>query len=238
MRTYRYNYNNGNQLKNYDDLEKLDIYDKYIYEAKPITKRQFDICREKSGKYIFRNKDNYSYCTACDRHFELIGGKHKELIKCPKCGKEVQIHNVWRTKLLPTWHDWYAFIEKIKERENTVLIRYILTKHNGDGSINCEECARVIWNIAIDEEIHYEWDYDPDYGRCNWRIQNTQYFNYYRGMTPNSYICTGAEWNKGYLDLFQSLPCLSRVDLKELDYENFARIARCASIVEKLQKMN
>lgn len=238
MCTYRYDYNTGNTLKMYSYYERLDLYDRYITQLKPITKEQFDICRFKSGKYLFRNRDNSAYCTACDSHFEYIGGKHKEMIKCPQCGKEIQLHNTWRLKnRLPVWHDWYAFLDKIEGEENTVAIRYILTQHHTDGSITCQEDARVIWNVAIDDEIHYEWTYDPDYNKMNWRIQNAEYFNYYKGMTPNNYICTGAEWHDNYLALFQSLPVLANVNLKALEYEDFAEIAKYAELVEKLQKM-
>ena len=237
MNTYRYCYNEGNELQNYDDLKSLDVYDEFLEEVQPLSKEQFDICLSKSGRYIFRNKENKAYCTACDSHFEFVGGKHKEMVHCPNCGKELQLHNTWRTKSLPQWHDWYAFVEKVKGEENTILIRYILTRHMSDGKTICQEDARVIWNIAIDNEVHYEWDYDADYQKFNWVNQNTQYFNYYRSMAPNSFICTGAEWNEGYLDLLQSLPCFKYIDLKELNYEGFSTIAKYASVVEKFQKL-
>ncbi len=237
MNTYRYCYNGGNELKHYSDYKLLDVYDEFLEDVQPLTKEQFDICLAKSGKYIFRDKQNKAYCTACDSHFEYIGGKHKEIIKCPKCGKELQLHNTWRTKNLPQWHDWYAFVEKIKDEDNTMLIRYVSTVHMYDGRTTCQEDARVIWNVVTDNEVHYEWAYDADYEKWNWVNQNTQYFNYYRGMTLNSYICTGAEWNEGYLDLIQSFSCFKYVDLKELGYEGFSTIAKNANIVEKLQKI-
>lgn len=137
----------------------------------PLDAERAEYIRKATAFYItFENHDNqHGYCECCQAEIEVPKSKHREMITCPNCGKQMQVLHKWRSK--NNWRmDWMVVPQTINGY--TIALRYFATIHTDELNIkNLGELAREIINFNTKQR--YEMEYDNHVG---WFIGRPYHF--------------------------------------------------------------
>lgn len=218
------------------------LTDMYMTEDIPnLTDSQREWIRKETAHYIFVNKDengnHICHCDGCDKDVYLGKTKHKSVVKCPSCGKDMEVHHLWRRSRDVSF-DWVVVPMTIDGK--TIMLRYFLALRNIDGtSIN--ELARMVID-AEDTENNYTFELDDGV----WKYTEKHYFSpNVMGQLNEKRTCRYAKeyspiWeselkkldNVKYFDEYKEF-----IEPNALSYQNVGFIVTQGGLYEKLCKV-
>lgn len=194
--------------------KKEELVAKYMKNIPALTEYQREWIRKQTAHYIFVDKDENGkhscHCDRCNKDVDLGKTRHKEIVKCPSCGHEMQIMHNWRN-LYPETTDWIAIPRTLDG--NTFMLRYVLAWRGGSKHIKITEVARGVFNLKgnDDKYLTFEIDYDGE-----WKYKRNSYFTEYNIYNFRELCCLQANLYK---------PAMKR-ELKKLDgmgyFDNFS----------------
>lgn len=221
--------------------ELLALYGNDSELFQPLDAERAEYIRKATSFYItFDNHDNqHGYCECCQMEVEVQKSKHREMIACPHCGKQMQVLHKWRSK--NNWRmDWMVVPQTINGY--TIVLRYFATVHTDNLEIkNWGELAREI--IDLKAEKRYEMEYDNHVG---WFIGRPYHFlerNMY--MYRKNCCLQGRACEVGLFDELRKLYCFKHfTNLEELwdDKDvyvtsHIVQLGKRSSLYEKLIKV-
>lgn len=215
---------------------KEALVNKYMNINLTLTEYQKKWIRRKTAKHIFVNRDDECYCTSCCKTFSLGKTKHKELIKCPECGKKLEVIHEWRRYGTETIN-WVVIPKAINE--TTLMLRYVLIlRHDRDETI--AELARLI-TIPERKTIH-----TFELVNGNWEYSSRNYFAEYYMYHYRKICCLPADiYTPTFIREIKKLKGVKYIPTRSLQkytkiqtYANalVAVLCRHAEFYEKLSK--
>ena len=181
--------------------QKEVLINKYMTNVSELTDYQRNWILKETAHHITVTRDDdgnhICHCDRCGNDFMVAKTKHKDKIKCPSCGHELEILHMWR-KFRETL-DWIAIPRVIDG--HTFMLRYVYVYRHGD-KIDIKECARGVFNLNTDSFHPFEIN-----SRGEWQYTRRSYFTEYNMYNFRSWCCLPA-------DLYK--PAMIR-ELKKLD---------------------
>lgn len=221
---------------------KKELLAKYGNDSvffQPLDEERKEWIRKATSYYlVFDNHDNrHGYCESCQTEVEVQKSKHREIISCPHCGKQMQVLHKWRRK--SNWRmDWVVVPQTING--NTIALRYFANIHHDNLTIdNCLELAREI--IDINAKQRYEMEYED-----GWRIGGPRHFVENNMCYLRKNCCLQGESCKlGLFEELRKLDCFKHFpNLEEIWDDNgvyvcshIMHLSVRASLYEKLIKV-
>lgn len=202
----------------------------------PITKAQKRYHAKMSEKYLFiNNKNGDCTCPKCEKMLHLGKTKHKSVVICPECSKELIVQHTWRMSEYLEVINWMVIPKAIDS--HTLCLRFVLAYQKKDGPMEVNEAGRMF----IDE-----YRAEPEYYCINmhnkWTKGRSPYFRTDSYMTPNRFDCHGAyEYPRNFFKEINKLDCFKYYPAEnEYNFRSYVTqlhyTVRSARINEKLIK--
>lgn len=234
---------------------KVQIKEQLLQNGKklrPVSKGQLEFTKKIAAKYLFiLDKSGRCKCQACEKESVITGTKHNGKAICPECGREMNVHHVWRTK-----YDYKTEVIKwtvsAKALDNqSMVLRFVLAYSTGSEMLTVEERARFYIHELLAEPVYqtFESDYTYDaqkdivkHNKPYWKNGKGTYFRAPSYMTPNRFECYNAiEYAPKFFYNCSKLDCFKYYPIKEHYMPNHYSTqmhyqVRSARVNEKLEK--
>ena len=153
-------------------LQKENVLKLYS-DLKPLKDSWLDWCVKESAQNIYVDRHNNGWCTKCETKVILPKTKHKQVVACPNCKKNMTITHNWRyadPERRENRVNWYVFPDVINK--NVLAMRYVAVDRERYDEPKVSERARLV--IDFQKQKHYT--LEKNHWTGEWRYSTWDYF--------------------------------------------------------------